>query len=762
MIKQLFSWMLLTTSIWVVDGFRPPQQLTVTAQPELSEQSEQSGELFYFYFDQQIPLRSRQDAIAVESESSKERGSSDSPFYWRLQQHLQANQIRGQSDNIGDIDVTPMSETYVDVTPLGETYALVTLRTDAAATLTEIQQEIRQFPDTKRILPVLTRQNYDEILVLPDEILVSFEPTLSPSQIQTILSQQNLEVIHQLQFAESLYLVRPRFVSGSQVLQVANQLNQLSDIEYATPHFIQSISQEIPPSTWEYRTRFETLDAAQLMASPTDLSMVQQSIARSGLIPLEWHLHSQPLSQCLEQITFESDSLLGDLVQCSAEHSRREVNGSTPRTDIRAQEAWQESNHSREVVVAVIDSLIQWDHPDLQDTLHVVDSPDQCPGEVHGWDFSGVGTTDLNNSQTCPGDPDTRISQDEIKQLQPIFQDIMKVLQLSDQELLQELFKDIPEELKGIIFCPPGQPDCSEQEIVQRFRIILALGLSSEFHGTMTAGLIAAQSFQEQGLSGVAPNVKLLPVRVAGLGGESTTVSLLHAIRYATDRGAEIINLSLGRLFPSPAIALEIDRALREHPNLIIVASAGNDGMPTVAFPAGLPGVVAVGAITLEGNRAPYSNFGGFDIPGIPSLDVVAPGGNLWTPPLVGGILTTGGTWVDDLWRGIDLPTQRWGTTLDYRGGYLWVQGTSFSAPIVSGTFALMKGEDTEHLLSREQLISILNATASYDGLTVSEEEQQFYEELRRQGELPASLSVEQFFFGGGLVNAEAALREVK
>jgi serine protease len=55
----------------------------------------------------------------------------------------------------------------------------------------------------------------------------------------------------------------------------------------------------------------------------------------------------------------------------------------------------------------------------------------------------------------------------------------------------------------------------------------------------------------------------------------------------------------------------------------------------------------------------------------------------------------------------------------DARGKYRWTQGTSFSSPAVAGAIALMKGEDLNRRLSREQLIDILKQTATYDGLKI-------------------------------------------
>jgi serine protease len=73
-----------------------------------------------------------------------------------------------------------------------------------------------------------------------------------------------------------------------------------------------------------------------------------------------------------------------------------------------------------------------------------------------------------------------------------------------------------------------------------------------------------------------------------------------------------------------------------------------------------------------------------------------------------------------------------------------------------------MKGEDPQRLLSREQIISILKQTASYDGLILSETEKELYKVLVLSGKVPPEVSIEQYFFGNGLVNAQAAVKEVQ
>jgi serine protease len=100
------------------------------------------------------------------------------------------------------------------------------------------------------------------------------------------------------------------------------------------------------------------------------------------------------------------------------------------------------------------------------------------------------------------------------------------------------------------------------------------------------------------------------------------------------------------------------------------------------------------------------------------------------------------------------------------------VQGTSFSAPIVSGVVALMK--DTNPKLKRDRLTQILKQTASYEGLALSGADQNSYrlqsqvgltlkhDRLSGISPVPRPVSAEQYFLGSGLVNAAAAVKKAR
>jgi serine protease len=714
--KRITSGFLLTGFIWSGLGmFSVPTQVTAIAQPQ-----ENDG-LFYLYKGQRIPLNQREDAIAVSFKKSRTRNPSAPPLYLQLQQDLQS----------GLRTTTPPR-----VSPLGENYAVVTIPKDLPVNL---QQRIQKQTYVENTLPVLSRQATKEVIVLPNEIILSFDPQLSPTQRQTILDQNKLAIVRPLRFSRNRYLVKSTQATGTKILNVSNQLSNVKGITSSSPNFIQSvIEQNLETATKQVANLQGMKDWVSGNGEQITPKSTRAIAPKTNLLGLAWHLNSTSLQKCLSQ-TISSWQGLQDCLQQPTLTTKSTVS----RTDIRVTEAWKQTNGGRGVVVAVLDSLIQWDHPDLANSLYTVKSADKCPNEIHGWDFSSGG----NSLEPCEiGDEDTRISRSELAILTARFQDTFK---LSDGELVQQYALEALE-------IKQKNPKYTLEQIAQVLRYVFrTYKVGGEFHGTWVSGVIAAQPQDNQGMVGVAPNAKILPVRVFGLNGSYIPSNYIEAIGYAADRGADIINLSLGSTLPSEGEEEAITEVLRNYPKLVIVASAGNENVNQVAYPSAYGGVISVGATNILGNRAAYSNYG-------KGLDIVAPGGDLGTPGLVGGIPTTGGTWLAGFWQGMTDPTSRWSTVLDPRGKYWWVQGTSFSSPAVAGVVALMKGEDSNKRLSRDRIITILKSTASYQGLKISDADARLYRSQRRKGTVASAVKGQQYFYGRGLVNAEAAVQAVK
>ncbi len=161
-------------------------------------------------------------------------------------------------------------------------------------------------------------------------------------------------------------------------------------------------------------------------------------------------------------------------------------------------------------------------------------------------------------------------------------------------------------------------------------------------HGTLVSGLVLR----------VAPDAMILPLRVLDSDGYTTTWRMIDALYAAMDRGARVINMSLGTTEPTFVVEdAVIEAALRSR---VIIASAGNEGTSSpVRYPAGHSdrGVIAVAATDNQDVRAEFSNFG-------EHIVLCAPGYRV-TSTIPGG-------------------------------GYGRADGTSLSAPLVAGAAALV------------------------------------------------------------------------
>ena len=203
----------------------------------------------------------------------------------------------------------------------------------------------------------------------------------------------------------------------------------------------------------------------------------------------------------------------------------------TPDVDVDAPEAWDVTTGSPGVTVAVVDSGITSNHPDL--------APNIAPGG-----------RDILDGDDDPSDP--------------------------------------------------------------------AVGLS---HGSLVASIIAARGGDGAGVAGVAPGVRVLPLRVAGVDGSLTSADAAAAYAYAASHGARIVNASFGGFGISQ---VELD-AIRAAPGTLFVASSGNDAVDTDANPVApcvldAPNVVCVAASDLDDSLADFSNFGAA------TVDLSAPG----------------------------------------------------------------------------------------------------------------------------------------
>lgn len=147
-------------------------------------------------------------------------------------------------------------------------------------------------------------------------------------------------------------------------------------------------------------------------------------------------------------------------------------------------------------------------------------------------------------------------------------------------------------------------------------------------HGTHVTMTMAEATNNGIGLTGLAYNAKIMPLRVLDSEGAGDAVAISRAIRYAANNGARVINMSLE--FDTSVTASQIPEivsAVRyaHRKNVVMVAASGNEADNAVAYPARTTHVISVGAITKDGCQADYSNGGS-------GLKLVAPGGGSDAP----------------------------------------------------------------------------------------------------------------------------------
>jgi Subtilase family len=223
-------------------------------------------------------------------------------------------------------------------------------------------------------------------------------------------------------------------------------------------------------------------------------------------------------------------------------------------------------------------------------------------------------------------------------------------------------------------------------------------------HGTLVAGLIAAQTNNGVGVAGMAFGSQLLVAKVVRGNRSVSLEAEAEAIRWAVDNGARVINLSLGGLRDprnadrdtfSPLEADAIKYAYAR--GAVVVAAAGNaDQAPTTpwpyaSYPAALPHVLGVGALTKEGNVPPFSNRDPVFV------DIAAPGQELTS------------TFPRNL-TALRPSCLEQGYTLCANDDFRRVEGTSFAAPQVSAAAALMLSMRPN--LRPDQVTSLLTRTA--------------------------------------------------
>ena len=234
---------------------------------------------------------------------------------------------------------------------------------------------------------------------------------------------------------------------------------------------------------------------------------------------------------------------------------------------VRAPEAWERTGGSREVVIAVIDTGIDFGHPDMAQTLWVNEEDDfgnrrdddtnGCVDDTYGCSFVSLATAD---------------------------------------------------------------PSCGYQVASPNWLID-----DDEGHGTFVASIAAASGDDDRGITGVAWETRLLAVKVLDCTGTGRISDAAAGIRYAARAGAHIINVSFGS--PRDSRLLREAIAAATEAGALVVASAGNEGAGDATFPARYESVLSVSASGARGEDGAidYRLAASFASTGA-GVDIFAPG----------------------------------------------------------------------------------------------------------------------------------------
>ncbi|CAN5719001.1 S8 family serine peptidase [soil metagenome] len=250
-------------------------------------------------------------------------------------------------------------------------------------------------------------------------------------------------------------------------------------------------------------------------------------------------------------------------------------------------------------------------------------------------------------------------------------------------------------------------------------------------HGTHVAGIVAA-AINDIGTVGVAPEARLMLVKVLSDAGSGSFEDVISGIYWAANHGADVINMSLGgyvphhellrlpdgtvlnfaREYQELLVAMNRSTSYAHQKGTVVVAAAGNNGLDLQKigdydhYPAGSTNVISVSATSPKGWAKDMGT--NLDVPtsytnyGTSSIAFAAPGGDAY-PDEITGTCTVGpltrNCWVFDLVRSPASPT-----------GYFFAAGTSMASPHVAGVAALIVGKHPDY--SPSQVEAILRSSA--------------------------------------------------
>jgi len=474
-----------------------------------------------------------------------------------------------------------------DISPKRLTSRLVSLAAKEELSINDILQAVERLnklPEVKYAAPVFKYR--DKELVLTDEFVARFKSDITKQQIRQLNAEYGVEIVRASPYRHNRYVLRVINPKTGSALEVANTYNENPDVMYAAPDFML---------------------VGGFLNYPNDTYFADQ-----------WSLHN----------------------------TGQNPPSGTPDADINAPEAWDIETGSSDIIIAVLDTGVDYTHIDLSDNMWVNEA------ELYGdpcFDDDGNGYED----------------------------DIYGY----------DFFTD-----------GPGSGEDSDPR-------------DGDGHGTACAGIIGATGNNNEGVSGVSLNCKIMAVKIGTIRAIPSS-SAAEGIDYACANGANVLNCSWG-VPPNSDLTDSIINAKtngRGGKGCVIVFASGNDNNSSIAYPAILDETITVGATdhnderwkdVLVGDAYQGSCYGS-------ELNVVAPSGwgtyggvTFWTTDITG----SGG--------------YNWGSTSlgDDEGNYSkWFGGTSGSAPHVAGLAGLILSVNP--YLTSNEVQEIIETTADDKGDT--------------------------------------------
>jgi subtilisin family serine protease len=310
-------------------------------------------------------------------------------------------------------------------------------------------------------------------------------------------------------------------------------------------------------------------------------------------------------------------------------------NGGTPGADINAVAAWSVTTGNNNIVIAQMDTGVDYNHPDLYQNIWInqAEIPRSRRRNLVDVDHDGVITfADLNNPVNQGPGKITDQNGDGIITAADILAPMKLDANGNDTGLggwanpsnTQDGDVAHPDDLIGWNFVTNTNNPFDDHG-----------------HGTEVAGIMGATGNNGIGVAGVEWQTQIMPLKFLNASGGGDISTFIHALHYAVNHGARITNNSWGGVGNDPALKAAIQNA--QGAGQVFVVAAGNDAANldvTPEYPPsfGLDNMVSVASVDRVNALAGYSNYG------LNTVSIAAPGENLWTTQLGGKYNTDSGT----------------------------------------------------------------------------------------------------------------------